>query len=150
MENKYVFVADENGERKATYLLGRNDDEDKELQRVQEEYPDCECFIGYDEPDYREFVAENKLRINGAYVERPPYVPTEAELLAAAKSEKLATLQRLLDATDYKAIKFAEGVLTAEDYAPTKAKRQAWRNAYNAIEAAETVNAVNSVEIVEE
>ena len=36
---------------------------------------------------------------------------------------------------DYQAIKYAEGVITDDDYAPIKAQRQAWRDEINALEA---------------
>lgn len=41
--------------------------------------------------------------------------------------------QNLLD-TDYKAIKYAEGLISEEDYAPTKKQRQEWRNEINLLE----------------
>lgn len=42
--------------------------------------------------------------------------------------------QNLID-TDYKAIKFAEGLLTAEEYEPIKQQRQAWREEINTLES---------------
>ena len=36
--------------------------------------------------------------------------------------------------TDYQAIKYAEGQLTEEEYAPIKAQRQAWRDEINLLE----------------
>ena len=39
-----------------------------------------------------------------------------------------------LNATDYKALKYFEGLLTEEEYAPIKAQRQAWRDRINALE----------------
>ena len=43
-------------------------------------------------------------------------------------------LKRQLADTDYKAIKYAEGWITAEDYAPTKAERQSIRNRINELQ----------------
>lgn len=40
-----------------------------------------------------------------------------------------------LSATDYKAIKFAEGLISATDYEPIKAERQALRDRINELEA---------------
>ena len=40
----------------------------------------------------------------------------------------------LLADTDYKALKYAEGQLTDEEYAPTKAQRQVWRGRINELE----------------
>lgn len=39
-----------------------------------------------------------------------------------------------LSATDYKAIKFAEGLIPATDYEPIKAERQALRDRINELE----------------
>ena len=36
--------------------------------------------------------------------------------------------------TDYQAIKFAEGEMTAEEYAPIKAQRKEWREQINAFQ----------------
>ena len=40
-----------------------------------------------------------------------------------------------LSRTDYKAIKFAEGELSAEEYAPIREKRRMWRAEINRLEA---------------
>lgn len=39
-----------------------------------------------------------------------------------------------LQSTDYKAIKFAEGLISAEEYAPIKEARQELRNRINELE----------------
>ena len=49
--------------------------------------------------------------------------------------ENIISLKAKLRDTDYQAIKFAEGLLTAEEYSPIKAQRQAWRDEINALEA---------------
>lgn len=43
-------------------------------------------------------------------------------------------LKQQLANTDYKAIKFAEGLISEEDYAPIKKQRQEWRNQINLLE----------------
>ena len=48
--------------------------------------------------------------------------------------EEIAELKAKLAFTDYQAIKYAEGVLSAEEYADMKAQRQAWRNRINELE----------------
>lgn len=48
--------------------------------------------------------------------------------------EEIAELKAKLAATDYQAIKYAEGVLSEEEYAEMKAQRQAWRNRINELE----------------
>lgn len=47
---------------------------------------------------------------------------------------RIAELKQLLAETDYKAIKYAEGQLTAEEYEPIKAQRQSWRDEINNLE----------------
>ena len=47
---------------------------------------------------------------------------------------KIAELKYKLIETDYQAIKYAEGQLTEEEYAPIKAQRQAWRDEINLLE----------------
>lgn len=48
---------------------------------------------------------------------------------------EISQLKAKLYATDYQAIKYAEGVLSEEEYAETKAQRQAWRDRINELEA---------------
>lgn len=47
---------------------------------------------------------------------------------------KIDILKLKLQESDYKAIKYAEGVLTEEEYAPIKAERQAIRAKINELE----------------
>ena len=44
---------------------------------------------------------------------------------------EIRSFQQLLTNTDYKAIKYAEGAITEEEFAETKAKRQHWRDMIN-------------------
>lgn len=48
--------------------------------------------------------------------------------------EEIAELKVKLAATDYQAIKYAEGVLSEEEYAEMKAQRQLWRDRINELE----------------
>lgn len=48
---------------------------------------------------------------------------------------RIAILKSKLAETDYQAIKFAEGWISEEEYAPTKTDRQSWRNEINNLEA---------------
>ncbi len=62
------------------------------------------------------------------------YIPyTEDEL----KELRIAELKQRLANTDYKAIKFAEGLISVEDYAETKAQRESWRAEINELEGGE-------------
>jgi hypothetical protein len=42
-------------------------------------------------------------------------------------AQKINELKGKLAATDYKAIKYAEGLISEEDYAPIKAERESYR-----------------------
>lgn len=50
------------------------------------------------------------------------------------KNTKIAELKYKLMQTDYQAIKYAEGQLSEEEYAPIKAQRQLWRDEINLLE----------------
>lgn len=51
------------------------------------------------------------------------------------KEYEIQELKKLLASTDYKAIKFAEGLLTEEEFAPIRQQRQEWRNKINELES---------------
>lgn len=51
------------------------------------------------------------------------------------KGKQVIKLKGELYKTDYMAIKFAEGELTAEEYAPIKEQRRAWRAEINCLQA---------------
>ena len=48
--------------------------------------------------------------------------------------ERITKLKGYLLATDYKAIKYAEGELSAEEYEPVKEQRRQWRAEINSLE----------------
>ena len=56
--------------------------------------------------------------------------PSEAYELRS----RIEALKSNLKSTDYKAIKYAEGELSAEEYAETREQRRAWRAEINALE----------------
>lgn len=59
---------------------------------------------------------------------------TESELAIAANKKRINELKALLKATDYQAIKYAEGFISEEDYLPIKKTRQEYRNEINELE----------------
>lgn len=65
---------------------------------------------------------------------------TEEEIKAIQPSEKerkaskILELKQLLADSDYKAIKYAEGLISESDYSLIKAQRQAWRDEINELE----------------
>lgn len=64
--------------------------------------------------------------------------PTKEELEADNRQvveREISELKHKLSDTDYKAIKYAEGFLTEEEYKETKAQRQMWRDRINELES---------------
>ena len=76
-----------------------------------------------------------KININGITREMTAEEIAEMEALQPTASQRIEMLKSELAATDYKAIKYAEGWLTEEEYAPIKAARQAIRDEINALES---------------
>ena len=69
---------------------------------------------------------------NGIYRDM---TPEEIEQISAVPVEyKIEELKHKLTETDYKAIKYAEGLISEEEYAQTKALRQSWRDKINRLE----------------
>ena len=77
--------------------------------------------------------------INGVVVEvddkeyMDDYEPTPKEFIIDDLKQRLAD-------TDYKAIKYAEGLISDEDYAETKKLRQEWRDEINRLESEAQTN----------
>ena len=71
-----------------------------------------------------------------------PY--SEQEIKVIKNNNRIAELKQKLQDTDYKAIKYSEGELSAEEYAETKAQRRAWREEINKLEE-EIKDANNSI-----
>lgn len=59
------------------------------------------------------------------------------ERILTIQSE-IAGYKQILTQTDYKAIKYAEGQLSVEEYAPVKASRQELRDKINELEEEQT------------
>ena len=76
--------------------------------------------------------SEGVLLANGW--ERVTHEPTEEEVAEQLRLAEIDGLKALLMESDYKALKFAEGWLTEEEYAPIKAERQRWRERINELE----------------
>lgn len=73
----------------------------------------------------------------------------EAKEVAAAAALKIARVERLLSGSDYKALKVADGALSAEEYEPWKELRQHWRDTVNAMQAAKTVEELDAIKYAE-
>lgn len=57
------------------------------------------------------------------------------ESIRVPVDEQIAMLKQNLADTDYKAIKYAEGLISEQDYAEIKAQRQIWRDEINRLES---------------
>ena len=69
---------------------------------------------------------------NGIYRDM---TPEEIGSIASVPPEyKIEELRHRLEETDYKAIKYAEGLISEEEYAETRALRQSWRDEINELE----------------
>lgn len=82
-----------------------------------------------------------KKQINNILVEMTPEeiaereaMRVEVESLPGFRMHQIADLKAQLAATDYKAIKYAEGWLTEADYGPVRAQRQFLRDRINELE----------------
>lgn len=84
-------------------------------------------IIFVETPDY---VEEGYIYENGEFSE--PKEPEIDEI--EAKSRRITVLKDLLFKSDYKAIKYAEGLMLESEYAPIKAERQSWRDEINRLE----------------
>lgn len=63
------------------------------------------------------------------------YVPyTKKELKQIANNKRIIELKELLNNSDYKAIKYAEGELSNEEYAPIREERKLWRAEINQLQ----------------
>ncbi|MBQ7129026.1 MAG: hypothetical protein IJO19_03455, partial [Clostridia bacterium] len=61
----------------------------------------------------------------------------EIAQLQPTVEQQIAGLKQNLADTDYKAIKYAEGLISEQEYAEIKAQRQAWRDEINRLESEE-------------
>lgn len=72
---------------------------------------------------------------NGIYRDMTAEEIAEMEAHKPSASQRIEMLKSELASTNDKAIEYAEGWLTEEEYAPIKAQRQAIRDEINALEA---------------
>ena len=72
--------------------------------------------------------------IDGIEIELTEQEIAEIKSVEITAEEKIYQLKQKLALTDYKAIKYAEGFISKEDYAPIKSERQLWRDEINQLE----------------
>ncbi len=75
------------------------------------------------------------LRENGIVVKDGEFsICLEYDAEQKIQYAQIAELKAHLADTDYKSLKYSDGSLTEEEYAPIRAERQKWRNQINEIE----------------
>lgn len=77
------------------------------------------------------------------------FAKAKAEELAKALPIKVDRVERMLSATDYKALKVADGALSTADYAPWKKLRAHWRDTINKMQAAQNADELNDIKYAE-
>lgn len=77
------------------------------------------------------FMPNRYIYESGLITEDPDFTPPVDN---TALLNQIEELKAELSATDYKALKYMEGWLTEEEYAPVKAQRQALRDQINELE----------------
>ncbi len=92
--------------------------------RLEDDGPLPDGMVASSKEEYERFVAEKKAE-EAQRAASPSFV----------RAARLSELRSLLADSDYKAIKYAEGLITEEEYAPIKAQRQSWRDEINRLEA---------------
>lgn len=85
--------------------------------------------------DRRYLSPSEEILLAAGYTKVEPVAPTDEEVAAMQREQRIEELKAQLAASDYKALKYAEGWISASDYAPIKAERQALRDEINAIES---------------
>lgn len=78
------------------------------------------------------FMPNRYIYESGLITEDPDFIPSVDN---TALLNRIGELKAELGATDYKALKYMEGWLTEEEYAPVKAQRQEFRDKINELEA---------------
>ena len=99
MENKYVFILSEKGERITSLLIGVHaDTEEQCLELAKKEYPESSYLVGGQE--MQDSFISGKVYTNGAFTEPEVEVvePTKREKIDSLKKEAEAERDRIKDA----------------------------------------------------
>ena len=111
MEKTYLFILDDSGKRKATFLLGVHGSTLEELQaKADAEYPGDTQLVGYGEEYFNNF-AQGMIYVNGEFVPEPPYVPPLEDVQAA----KISELKGIRDAKEVEPIRTDKGIFDYDD-----------------------------------
>ena len=99
MENKYVFILSEKGERITSLLIGVHaDTEEQCLELAKKEYPESSYLVGGQE--MQDSFISGKVYTHGAFTEPEVEVvePTKREKIDSLKKEAEAERDRIKDA----------------------------------------------------
>lgn len=111
MEKTYLFILDDSGKRKATFLQGIHGSTLEELQaKADAEYPGDTQLVGYGEEYFNNF-AQGMIYVNGEFVPEPPYVPPLEDVQAA----KIAELKTVRDNKEVEPIRTDKGLFDYDD-----------------------------------
>ncbi len=111
MEKTYLFILDDSGKRKATFLLGVHGSTLEELQaKADAEYPDDFQLVGYGEEYFNNF-AQGMIYVNGEFVPEPPYVPP----LEDVKATKISEFKTIRDTKEVEPIRTDKGLFDYDD-----------------------------------
>lgn len=126
---KYLFKQNE-GFKTHTYHI------DKTIGVIPNDVKDD--ILEVDNETYHNLHDRKLMWQNGSLVDNPDYEQYLAEMKAMrqvhTKEKRIKELKQLLAGSDYRAIKYAEGYYTKEEYAQYKAQRQEWRDEINRLE----------------
>lgn len=113
MEKTYLFILDDSGKRKATFLKGIHGKTLEDLQaKANAEYPGDTQLVGEGEEYFNEF-AQGKIYVNGRFIPEPPYIPPLADVQAA----KISELKGIRDAKEVEPIRTEKGLFDYDDKA---------------------------------
>lgn len=126
---KYLFVQDEGFSHKR--IRG-------EALNNLSNYDESE-YITVEDNVYEDLINRKLMWNNGVLVPNPNYEAEQLKLQNEIKANELIdriyNLKQSLADTDYRAIKYAEGLYTEEDYAPYRTLRQSYRDEINTLES---------------
>lgn len=141
---QYLAIFDKNGKIITFYTNGIHGETFDDLRQLAiKNYPDSIVAV-IESEEYAKYLS-GKYQYDATTKSAVEVQETDLEKLETIKSSKLSEIQSLLIQTDYQAIKFAEGIITEEQYDSLKTLRVSWRSAYNSIQSALTLDAVNAV-----
>ncbi len=140
----YLDIFDSIGNKITSYAVGIHGETMGDLKHIAaQNYPDA-LQVEMNAEEHAKYTS-GRYKYDSSSKAAVKVTQTDEEKLTVAKNTKMMELQGLLNQTDYQTIKYAEGAITAEQYADLKVQRTAWRAAYNAVQSAVTLDALNAI-----